>query len=96
MTELETELKSHLIKALNVEDIEAEKITEKTLLFKELKLDSIDAIEIETVVAKYYGIKIQTAERNATTMSSIGALAAFIEQYRNRDIEIVSKLYKAV
>ncbi len=86
MEEFEKEILSKLITHLNLEDVDTHDVTSETTLFKDgLELDSIDAIEIEVMIKREYGIDVSKSERNQATFGSIGSLAAFIESNLNRD-----------
>ena len=50
-----------------------------------LELDSIDAIELEIMIERSYGISILTSERTKSTFGTLGGLARFIEANRDRD-----------
>jgi acyl carrier protein len=86
MTDFEIELRDKLIKHLNLHDIDPATITRDTLFFKEgLGLDSIDALEIDYLVEKEYGIKILTSERNESTFANFGIFADFVQKNIGRD-----------
>jgi len=81
MTEFEIELRGKLISHLNLEDVDLEAFDSDTPLFGDggLELDSIDAIEIEVMVQKEYGVDILPSERSRSTFGSLGNLAGFIQ-----------------
>lgn len=86
MTDFEKELRDKILERLGLDDIEPESLTTETALFGEgLELDSIDALEIEAMIAEEYGITIIPSERTASTFASFGALAQFVQDNRNRD-----------
>ena len=86
MTEFETELRDKILERLGLDDVDSESLTTETALFGEgLELDSIDALEIEAMVAEEYGITIIPAERTASTFASFGTLAKFVQDNLNRD-----------
>lgn len=86
MTDLEIEIRDKIIDRLGLEDIDVASLTSETALFGSgLELDSIDALEIEAMVAEDYGIIILTSERTASTFGTFRNLAEFIEANRNRD-----------
>ena len=86
MTEFERELLGKIIDHLHLEEIDVEAFTPDTPLFGQgLELDSIDAIELEIMIEKNYGISILTSERTKSTFGTLGELAAFIERNRDRD-----------
>jgi len=77
--ELIEKLKKQLIEQLNLEDITSEEIDENAPLFGEgLGLDSIDALEINVLLEKEYGIKITEQSEGKKAMQSIRTLAEFI------------------
>jgi len=84
MTDFEIELRDKLIAHLNLEDVDTEEFTSSTPLFGEggLELDSIDAIEIEVMVQKEYGVDILPSDRSRSTFGSLGNLADFIQRKR--------------
>jgi acyl carrier protein len=86
MTDFEIELRDKIIERLALEDVDLDSLTSETAFFGSgLELDSIDALEIEAMVAEEYGITIHPSERNASTFASFGALAQFILDNKNRD-----------
>lgn len=88
MTPFERELVAQLVSHLKLEDVDMDELNSDTRLFGAgLELDSIDAIEIEVLVKKEWGIEIHQSERNESTFSSIGALAEFVQRHRNRDVK---------
>jgi acyl carrier protein len=92
MTDFENELKEKLINELKLFDIDKDTITRETRFFGEgLGLDSIDALEIDYLVEKEYGIRILTSERSESTFSNFGSLADFIQKNRNRDLEAIKQ-----
>jgi acyl carrier protein len=86
MTEFEKELCARIIQQLGLDEIDPDSLSGKTALFGEgLLLDSIDALEIETLIAELYGIHILPAERTGSTFADITTLAQFIQTNRDRD-----------
>ena len=86
MTEFERELLGKIVDHLHLEEVDVDAIAPDTALFGQgLELDSIDAIELEIMIEKNYGISILTSERTRTTFGTLRGLAAFIDQNRNRD-----------
>jgi acyl carrier protein len=86
MTDLEIELRDKIIERLGLEDVDVETISGDTALFGSgLELDSIDALEIEAMIAEDYGIVILTSERTGSTFGTFNALAEFVQQNLNRD-----------
>lgn len=79
MEELKTQLKQHIIDALNLEDITPADIENEAPLFGEgLGLDSIDALEIILILEKEYGIHIANAADARPIFKSIDTLAEFV------------------
>lgn len=86
MTEFEREILGKIIERLGLEDVDEDEVTSDTTLFGEgLELDSIDALELEMMIASDYGIEIIPSERTASTFSTLGVLAGFILENRDRD-----------
>lgn len=86
MTKFESLLRDKIIERLGLEEVDTENLTAETALFGSgLEFDSIDALEIEAMIAEDWGITIHPSERNASTFASFGALAEFIQQHLNRD-----------
>lgn len=95
MVDFEIELRNKLIKQLNLHDVDPNTITRDTLFFGEAKntlgLDSIDALEIDYMVEKEYGIKILQSERSEATFANFGTFADFVKKNIGRDKENKSK-----
>jgi acyl carrier protein len=86
LTEFEKELLGKIVDHLHLEEIDVDAFSPDTVLFGQgLELDSIDAIELEIMIEKSYGISILTSERTRSTFGTLGELAGFIERNRNRD-----------
>jgi acyl carrier protein len=83
---LEAELKTVIVEALALEDIEPEEIERDAALFVEgLGLDSIDALELAMALEERFGVKIgEDPEVNRGIFSSVASLAAFVEENRVR------------
>ncbi len=85
MEELELKLKQQIIAALNLEDMEVEDINAEAPLFIEgLGLDSIDALELNVLMEKEYGIKIATAEEGKKILHSVRSMAEHIISHQNK------------
>jgi acyl carrier protein len=85
MTALETELKTLIIEALNLEGVKPEDIGDDEGLFGDggLALDSIDALEIGVALQKKYGIKIDPEDDKLNEhFRSVRALATYIAAAR--------------
>ena len=86
MNEFERQLLDKLIDHLKLEEIEVDEIDAGVPLFEDgLELDSIDIIEIEVLLKQEYGIDILTSERTPEVFGTLGALAAFVADNRDRD-----------
>jgi acyl carrier protein len=86
LTEFEKELLGKIVDHLHLEEVDIDTFAADTMLFGQgLELDSIDAIELEIMIEKNYGISILTSERTKSTFGTLGGLAAFIERNRDRD-----------
>lgn len=74
-------LKTQIIKALDLEELTPEDIADDAPLFgtEGLGLDSIDALEIIVLLEKYYGIKLNNPSQAKEVLTSINAIAKFIE-----------------
>jgi acyl carrier protein len=84
MSQLETELKSLIIEALELEDMTPEDIDSEAPLFADgLGLDSIDALEIGVSIQKKYQIKLDAnSEENKKHFYSVANIAKFIQSNR--------------
>ena len=80
MSQLANELKTEIIKALNLEGVSPEDIENDAPLFCFfLGLDSIDALELIVLLDKNYGIKIDSAADGKAVFHSISSMVAYIE-----------------
>jgi len=79
MEELIENLKTEIIKALNLEEVSPSDIDPEAPLFIEgLGLDSIDALELIVLLEKKYNLKIPTAEDGKKVLFSIKTMAEAI------------------
>ncbi|MDR0387426.1 MAG: phosphopantetheine-binding protein [Treponema sp.] len=80
MDELKLEIKKLIIGALELEDMEPERIIDSEPLFGSgLGLDSIDALELGIALKKKFGVKFPAEhEDNKRHFASVDALAAYI------------------
>ena len=79
MAELIEKLKSEIIEALNLEDLEPEDIDKDAPLFGEgLGLDSIDALELIVLLEKNYGIKLEDPKDGKKVFYSVQTMADYI------------------
>lgn len=85
MEDLKLELKTKIIEALNLEDIEITDINDDEPLFGDgLGLDSIDALELIVLMDKDYGIKLTDPKEGKTIFQSINTMAAYISEHRTK------------
>ena len=84
MSDIERELKTLIIEALELEDVKADDIGSDEPLFGEgLGLDSIDALELGVAVRQRYKIKIEgSTEEVRAHFANVRSLARFIEVQR--------------
>lgn len=84
MEELELELKTLIVDALKLEDIEPGEIDSEEPLFGDgLGLDSIDALELGVALRKAYGIKIESVTDEVKQhFANVRLLARFIQSQR--------------
>lgn len=77
---LEHDIKTLIIEALGLEDIDACDIgNEQTLFGEGLGLDSVDALELGLAIQKKYGIKIDAdAKDTRNHFINVASLAAFV------------------
>ena len=84
MQELETELKTLIIDALNLEDMTIDDIETADPLFGEgLGLDSIDALELGLAIKKQYNVVLDADDTETRThFASVENLAKYISANR--------------
>jgi len=76
MEELVLKLKNQIIEALNLEEMSHEDIdTDAPLFIEGLGLDSIDALELNVLMEKEYGIKITTSDEGKRILHSVRSMA---------------------
>lgn len=81
MEELIKKLKSQIIEALNLEDVEPEDLDADEPLFGEgLGLDSIDSLELIVLLEKEYGLRIENPKEGREIFHSIKTIAEYIEK----------------
>ncbi len=79
MEELAEKLKVQIIEVLNLEDMSPEDIdTDAPLFIEGLGLDSIDALELNVLMEKEYGIKIETSEEGKKILHSVRSMTECI------------------
>jgi acyl carrier protein len=80
MAELIEKLKSEIIEALNLEDLEPSDIDKDAPLFGDgLGLDSIDALELIVLLEKNYGIKLEDPKDGKKVFYSVQTMADYIQ-----------------
>jgi acyl carrier protein len=83
LKELKQELKTKLIEALSLDDLEETDISDDEVLFGEgLDLDSLDAVEIVVMLQRNYNIEIKDASEAKKIFYSIDTLGRYI--YENK------------
>ncbi len=85
MEELIQELKEHIIKVLNLEDMTPADIEDDAPLFGEgLGLDSIDALELIVMMEKEYGIKLKSPAEGKEIFKSVHVMAQYVNEHRTK------------
>jgi len=85
MDDLVLELKTEIIKVLNLEGLKPEDIDNNAPLFGEgLGLDSIDALELIVLLEKNYGIKLEDPGKGREIFGSINIFAKYISENRKK------------
>ncbi len=83
MEQLKLELKTLIITAANLDDVEPSEIEDDQPLFVEgLGLDSIDALELSVALETNYGINISDSDTAKAAFASINTLAEFVSANR--------------
>jgi len=82
-TELRQQLKSQIIKFLNLTDLKPEDIKDNEPLFGEgLGLDSIDSLELIVLMKKEYGIDIRDPREGRKVLVDVATMADYIEAHK--------------
>ena len=85
MEELIEELKAHIIRVLNLEEMTPDDIDANAPLFGEgLGLDSIDALELIVLLEKQYGIRLSNPAEGKAIFSSVAHIAAYVKENRKK------------
>lgn len=83
MEKLIEELKEHIIRELNLEDVTPEEIDAEAPLFGDgLGLDSIDALEIILILEKNYGVRLANSTEARPVFYSVKTLAEYVAANR--------------
>ncbi|HET9621052.1 MAG TPA: phosphopantetheine-binding protein [Kofleriaceae bacterium] len=81
--DLRRELKELLVDALQLEDVDPASISDTDALFGAgLNLDSIDALELATAIARKYDVQVAQDQETRDAFRSINHLADFIARKR--------------
>jgi acyl carrier protein len=83
--DLELDIKTLIVAALNLEDLRPEDIdSEEPLFGNGLGLDSIDGLELGMALRKTYGLKIESAtEELREHFATVRSIARFVSSQRN-------------
>jgi len=82
-TELRQQLKSQIIKFLNLTDLKPEDIKDNEPLFGEgLGLDSIDSLELIVLMKKEYGIDIRDPREGRKVLVDVATMADYIKAHK--------------
>jgi acyl carrier protein len=84
--QIKQEVKELIIKALNIKNIEPDKIDDSAPLFapgNAFGLDSVDAIDIIMRVQSHFNVRIDDQNQARDVLESIDTLAAFIVRQRS-------------
>ena len=85
MTELESEIAGLIVEAVGLDQSASSIEPDAPLYGDTLGLDSIDILEIAVVVAKRYGIEMQSEDAgNAKIFASLRALARHVAEKRTQ------------
>ena len=80
---LNQELKELIVDALQLEDVDPASITDSDALFGAgLGLDSIDALELATAIARKYDVEVNQDQETRDAFRSVSHLAQFIARKR--------------
>jgi acyl carrier protein len=84
MSNLHLELKQLIVEALQLEDVDPASITDTDALFGAgLDLDSIDALELATAIARKYDVEVNQDQETRDAFRSVQHLAEFITTRRS-------------
>jgi acyl carrier protein len=87
MTAEELTMAQHLVRALNLDGVQADKIAPEGLLFgsqaQGLGLDSIDALEIVLMLQQQYGVELRSQDAQAhAAFTSLRSLTKYVLERR--------------
>jgi acyl carrier protein len=82
-SDLHHELKLLIVEALQLEDVDPASISDTAPLFGAgLELDSIDALELATAIARKYDVEVNQDQETRDAFRSVSHLAEFITMKR--------------
>lgn len=86
MEKLISEIKSNIIKVLNLEDMSVEDFDSDAALFGEdgIGLDSIDALEIFVMLEKNYGVRLTNAAEDKSVLKNVRSIAEYVALHRKK------------
>lgn len=85
MEALREELKSKIVKTLDLMDAKEENIgNDDQLIGGELGLDSIDVLELAIMIEKDYGVLIDNKEVGQKVFRTVTTLAEYVQQHRTK------------
>lgn len=80
---LQQEIKELIVESLQLEGVDPASISDSDALFGSgLNLDSIDALELATAIARKFDIKVSQDQDTRDAFRSVNHLAAFITAQR--------------
>lgn len=83
MTNLNQQIKELIVEALQLEGVDPTSISDSDALFGSgLNLDSIDALELATAIARTFDVKVSQDETTRDAFRSVNHLAEFITTQR--------------
>lgn len=83
-SDLHNELKLLIVEALQLEDVDPASISDTAPLFGAgLELDSIDALELATAIARKYDVEVNQDQETRDAFRSVAHLAEFIAMKRS-------------
>jgi acyl carrier protein len=82
-SDLHQEIKQLIVDALQLQDVDPATIRDTDALFGDgLNLDSIDALELATAIARKYDVKVSQDQETRDAFRSVRHLAEFITMKR--------------
>lgn len=82
--ELKQQLKTQIVKFLNLSVSPTEIKDDEPLFGEGLGLDSIDSIELIVLLGREYGVTIQDPKEGRKILVDINTMAAYVEQHRTK------------